>query len=94
MQNHSAASNSSFMSPSSIASQFKHSITPIDGGVMLRIWESAERNETRIKPFLFMLKYRMSSEAEAKKFFAEYCALYQSVLVKTSQTQSKKDESD
>lgn len=62
----------------------KYNITPVLGGVMLRIWEPAERDDIRVKPFLFMLKYRMASETEAREFLSNYLSLYKSPLVQTS----------
>lgn len=62
----------------------KYNITPIAGGVMLRIWEPASKDDVRVKPFLFMLKYRMTSEAEARKFLEDYLALYKATSLQTS----------
>ncbi|WAL60516.1 hypothetical protein [Thermocoleostomius sinensis] len=64
------------MHPPTVPHLLKVSIAPVPGGVMLTIWEPIERDEMRVKPFLFKLRYRMSSEAEARKFVAEYHALY------------------
>lgn len=72
------------MHPPSIPHLLKYNITPVAGGVLLRIWEPVERDEMRVKPFLFMLKYRMPSEAEARKFLAEYVDLYKSASLSTS----------
>lgn len=62
----------------------KYNITPIAGGVLLRIWEPASKDDVRVKPFLFMLKYRMASEAEARKFLEDYLALYKATSLQTS----------
>lgn len=75
------------MYPPTVPHLLKYNITPIAEGVLLRIWEPAERDEIRVKPFLFMLKYRMSSEAEAKRFLTDYFSLYRSSLVQISQGQ-------
>lgn len=64
------------MCPPRVSPLIKYNITPTEGGVLLKIWEPAERNETRIKPFLFMLKYRMPSERAAKEFLADYFSFY------------------
>ncbi|GAB4380533.1 MAG: hypothetical protein Kow00121_36990 [Elainellaceae cyanobacterium] len=68
----------------SIPHLIKYNITPVIGGVMLRIWEPAERDDIRVKPFLFMLKYRMASEAEAREFLTDYLSFYKSPLLQTS----------
>jgi hypothetical protein len=75
------------MYPSTVPHLLKYNITPVAEGVLLRIWEPAERNEVRVKPFLFMLKYRMSSEAEARRFLTSYLSLYQSTVAQASQEQ-------
>jgi len=75
-QNHSATSNTSPMGSIPPRHLIKYNITPTDEGVLLKIWEPAERNETRVKPFLFMLKYRLSSEREARDFLANYLSFY------------------
>ena len=68
----------------------KYNITPTVGGVLLRIWEPAPKDEARVKPFLFMLKYRMTSEAEARKFLEDYLALYKTASLQTSHGYNKK----
>lgn len=80
------------MYPPTVPPLLKYNITPMAEGVLLRIWEPAERDETRVKPFLFMLKYRMSSEAEAKKFFTTYLSMYRSVFVQTPQGPVKAED--
>jgi hypothetical protein len=72
------------MHPPTVPHLLKVSITPMSGGVILTIWEPIERDEIRVKPFLFKLRYRMSSEAEARKFVAEYHALYKTAASPTS----------
>lgn len=62
----------------------KYNITPVAGGVLLRIWEPADRNDVRVKPFLYMLKYRLASETEARKFLADYLSVYKSPVLQTS----------
>lgn len=56
----------------------KYNITALDEGVLLSIWEPAARNETRVKPFLYMVKYRLPSETEARRMLAHYISAYQS----------------
>ncbi|WP_416673313.1 hypothetical protein [Egbenema bharatensis] len=72
------------MHPPSVPHLLKYNITPVAGGVLLRIWEPAERNDVRVKPFLYMLKYRLTSEADARKFLAEYLSVYKSSVLQTS----------
>ncbi|MBW4657277.1 MAG: hypothetical protein KME15_01265 [Drouetiella hepatica Uher 2000/2452] len=54
----------------------KYNISPVEGGVILSIWEPAVKNEVRVKPFLYMIRYRLPSEAEAMKLLSEYLATY------------------
>ena len=54
----------------------KYNIAPIEGGVVLSIWEPAPKNEVRVKPFLYMVRYRLDSEAEATKILSQYLATY------------------
>jgi hypothetical protein len=54
----------------------KYNIAPIEGGVILSIWEPALKNEVRVKPFLYMVRYRLPSEAEAMKLLSQYLATY------------------
>ena len=54
----------------------KYNIAPIEGGVILSIWEPAVKNEVRVKPFLYMIRYRLPSEAEAMKLLADYLETY------------------
>lgn len=68
----------------SVPHLLKYNITPVAGGVLLRIWEPAERDDVRVKPFLYMLKYRLASEAEARKFLADYLSVYKSPVLETS----------
>lgn len=77
------------MYPPTVPHLLKYNITPMAGGVLLRIWEPAERNEIRVKPFLFMLKYRMPSEAEARKFLTNYLSWYRSTLAQASSEPEK-----
>ncbi|PSB08194.1 hypothetical protein C7B76_26825 [filamentous cyanobacterium CCP2] len=72
------------MHPPSIPHLLKYNITPVAGGVLLRIWEPAERDDVRVKPFLYMLKYRLASESEARKFLADYLLVYKSPVLQTS----------
>lgn len=80
------------MHPPTIPHLLKYNITPIAGGVLLRIWEPAERDEIRVKPFLFMLKYRLPSEADARRFLADYLSLYKSPVLQTSHGHRKSRE--
>ncbi|MBD1852156.1 hypothetical protein [Leptolyngbya sp. FACHB-711] len=54
----------------------KYNITALEEGVLLSIWEPAARNDTRVKPFLYMVKYRLPSEADARKLLAHYISAY------------------
>lgn len=72
------------MHPSDIPHLLKYNITSTPGGVLLRIWEPASKDEIRVKPFLFMLKYRLPSEADARKFLADYLSLYKAAVLQTS----------
>ncbi|NJR66824.1 MAG: hypothetical protein HC772_18370 [Leptolyngbyaceae cyanobacterium CRU_2_3] len=54
----------------------KYNITPFEGGVILSIWEPAAKSEVRVKPFLYMVRYRLPSEVEAMKLLSEYLATY------------------
>lgn len=76
------------MHPPTVPHLLKVNITPVSGGVILTIWEPVERDEVRVKPFLFKLRYRMASEAEARKFVADYHALYKSAASPTSLNRS------
>ena len=64
---------------SDLPSVLKYNITALESGVLLSIWEPAPKNETRVKPFLYMVRYRLSSEADAKKLLAQYVATYKVV---------------
>ena len=55
----------------------KYSITPSDDGLTLCIWEPASINETRVRPFLFMAKYRLETEDEANLVLGHYRQVYQ-----------------
>lgn len=56
----------------------KFSVTFHDDGVLLSIWEPAPINDSRVRPFLFMAKYRLSTEDEAKEVLSYYREAYQS----------------
>ena len=64
------------MHSTSVPYLLKYNIAPIEGGVILSIWEPAVKNEVRVKPFLFMIRYRLPSEAEAMKLLADYLSTY------------------
>ena len=64
------------MQSSSTPHLLKYNIAPIEGGVVLSIWEPATKNEVRVKPFLYMVRYRLDSEAEATKILSQYLATY------------------
>jgi hypothetical protein len=66
------------MHPTSMPHLLKYNIAPIEGGVILSIWEPAAKSEVRVKPFLYMVRYRLPSEAEAMTLLAEYLANYKS----------------
>ena len=55
-----------------------YSITPIKGGVLLRIWENAPVTSTRVKPLMFMARYRVETEEDAKAILKFYRAAYRS----------------
>lgn len=55
----------------------KYSITPSDDGLTLCIWEPAAINESRVRPFLFMAKYRLETEDEAHLVLGHYRQIYQ-----------------
>jgi len=61
----------------------KYNITKIEGGVLLSIWEPAPKNDLRVKPFLFMSRYRLASELEAKKLLAHYLSVYRRAMQRT-----------
>ncbi len=54
----------------------KYNITFREGSVLLSIWEPAPKNDSRVKPFVFMSRHRLPSEREAKKLLAHYLAFY------------------
>lgn len=54
----------------------KYNVTPIEGGVILSVWEPAAKTDVRVKPFLYMVRYRLPSEAEAMKLLSQYLATY------------------
>jgi|GEM_PF-3425851 hypothetical protein len=64
------------LTSSEIPHVLKYNITALEDGVLLSIWEPAARNETRVKPFLYMVKYRLPSEADARKLLAHYLSAY------------------
>lgn len=77
-----------FVTPSSPSAKYsselphllKYNITPTaDGGVLLSIWEPAPKNEIRVKPFLFMIRYRLHSEAEARRLLSHYLSTYRTL---------------
>jgi hypothetical protein len=47
-----------------------------DNSVLLCLWEPAVMNETRVKPFLYMVRQRLPSEAEALDLLQHYLAVY------------------
>lgn len=55
----------------------KYSVTPSDDGLTLCIWEPAPINDTRIRPFLFMAKYRIASDDEVSLILSQYRQVYQ-----------------
>lgn len=57
----------------------KYSITPKDDGVLLCIWEPAPMTDTRVRPFLFMARYRLADDNEAKTVLEEYQVAYQAL---------------
>ncbi len=57
-------------------SVLKYNITALESGVLLSIWEPAPKNETRVKPFLYMVRYRLDCEADARKLLAQYVATH------------------
>lgn len=50
----------------------RYSITPCPGGFNLSLWETAGVNESRVKPFLFKINYRLASQEEAQQLL-HYC---------------------
>lgn len=72
--------SSTHSAPTDLPHVLKYNITALEEGVLLSIWEPAARNETRVKPFLYMVKYRLPSEGEARKLLAHYIAAYKSGL--------------
>ena len=54
----------------------KYNILSKDDGVTLCLWESAPINETRVKPFLYMVRQRLSSKDEAQQLLDFYLTVY------------------
>lgn len=54
----------------------KYNILSKDDGVTLCLWESAPINETRVKPFLYMVRQRLPSEDEAQQLLDFYLKVY------------------
>jgi hypothetical protein len=54
----------------------KYNILAKDDGVTLCLWEPAPLNETRVKPFLYMVRQRLSSEDEAQQLLDFYLKVY------------------
>lgn len=54
----------------------KYSISPTTGGYMLCIWEPATVTASRVKPFLFMARYRVETESEAEEIITHYRTVY------------------
>jgi hypothetical protein len=50
----------------------QYSMTTIDGGIHLCIWEDAHVTDVRVKPFLFKVNYRLPSSDEAEKLLDDY----------------------
>ncbi|NJN87870.1 MAG: hypothetical protein HC881_18195 [Leptolyngbyaceae cyanobacterium SL_7_1] len=61
----------------------KYSMTPIDEGVLLCIWEPAPLSESRVRPFLFMARYRLASETEAQQILEYYETIYEAAPTET-----------
>ncbi len=60
------------MHPANLNSSVRYTITPIKDGVSLCIWEVAQVTDARIEPFLFKIKHRLSSDAEAQQVLSDY----------------------
>ncbi len=52
-------------------------LTHHDGELLLHLWEPAPLNSTRVRPFLFGIKYRIQLEQEAQQVLEAYRAFYQ-----------------
>lgn len=60
------------------APQFlKYNVTPTTDGVLLSIWEPAPITDKRVRPFLFMAKHRLPSDAQAQEILDYYLSAYQ-----------------
>jgi hypothetical protein len=54
----------------------KYNIFHKEDGVLLCMWEPAPLTEMRVKPFLYMVRQRVESEAEAMDLLNQYLSAY------------------
>lgn len=52
--------------------------------MLLSIWEPAPMTSSRAKPFLFMVRLKLPSEAEARELLDHYFQVYQAVVIPTT----------
>jgi hypothetical protein len=55
-----------------LPSRVHYTITPTKTGVNLCIWETAQVTDVRVKPFLFKIRHRLTSDTEAQQVLHEY----------------------
>jgi hypothetical protein len=64
--------------------RIRYSITPVQDGVLLSIWEDMPISDTRTKPFSFKARHLVTSDQEAQDILNNYLAVYrQSSLLKS-----------
>lgn len=66
------------------APRIRYSITAVQEGVLLSLWEDMPISDTRTKPFSFKARHLVTSDQEAQDILNNYLAAYrQSSLLKS-----------
>lgn len=66
-----------FMQSITTPQLLKYNLTRSKDGIQLCIWEPAPITPDRVKPFLFMARYRLVSEEEVRDILQSYQMAYQ-----------------
>lgn len=61
--------------------RIRYSITAVQDGVLLSLWEDMPINDTRTKPFSFKARHLVSSDREAQVILENYLAVYRQPLL-------------
>lgn len=67
------------MTAFNVPETIQYSITPADNGVTLCLWETPHNSKSRDKAFLFKVKQRVSSRAEAKQLLRNYLECFRTI---------------